>query len=80
MRDTFVLKLEDGVNEDQDAQRQNAWDYHSNRVYGAWHIIYGNHDVDIVVGEASVLVLLCFCLVATHPILKDGLRVARFDC
>lgn len=80
MRDTFVLKLEDGVNEDQDAQRQNAWDYHSNCIYGVWHIIYGNHDVDIIMGEVSVLVLLHFCLVATHPVVKDGLWVTRFYC
>lgn len=78
LRDTFVLKLEDGINEDQDAQRENAWYYHSNRIYGAWYIIYGNHDVNILIGEVPVLVLLHFCLVATHPILKDRFWVAWF--
>ena len=74
---SFVLELEDGVDQDQDAERQDAGDDHGGGVDCAGHVVDGHHDVHVVVGELPVPVAIQIRLVTAHPVLEDGLRVAR---
>lgn len=72
----FVLELKDGVDQDQDAEREDAGDHHGDGVDGARHVVDGHHDVHVVEGQMPVFVLLHLRLVAAHPVLQDGLGVA----
>ncbi len=73
--DVFVLELEDSIYKDQNAQWEDAWDDHSDCVYSAGYIINGNHDVDVIVREVTVLVIFYFRLITAHPVFEDWFGV-----
>lgn len=74
--DIFVLELEDSIYKDQNAQWEDAWDDHSDCVYSAGYVINGDHDVNVIVREVTVLVLYYFRLIAAHPVFDDWFWVA----
>lgn len=80
---TFVFKLKNRVHQDQDAERQDAGDHHSDGVYSCRDVIDGHHDVHVIERQLAVTtVTVATCafhigLIAAHPVTQDGFWVSR---
>lgn len=70
---SFALKLENGIDQHQDAERQDAWYHHGDGVDGRGDIVDGHDDVHVVKGQLPVSAVaagaLHLGLVAAHPVL-----------
>lgn len=77
----FVLELKDGVDQHQDAQRQDAGDHHGDGVDRGGDAVEGHHDVHVVRGQLAVSTVipraLQVGLEAAHPVLQNRLGISR---
>lgn len=80
---SFVLELENGVDEHQDAQRQDAGDDHGDGVDRRGDVVEGHHDVHVVEGRLPVPTVVAGALhvglEAAHPVTQNRLWVSRFN-
>ena len=81
---SFVFELENGVDQHQDAQRQDAGDHHGDGVDRRWDVVDGHYDVYVIQRQLAVAAVVAGALhvglVAAHPVAQDGLWIPGFHC
>lgn len=69
---SFVLELKNGVDQHQDAQRQDAGDDYSDGVDRRGDVVEGHHDVHVVMVQLAVSTVVAGALhvrlEAAHPV------------
>lgn len=79
----FVFKLDDGVDQHQDAQGQDAGDHHRDGVDRGGDAVEGHHDVHVVRGQLAVSTVptgaLQVGLEAAHPVPENRPGIPRLN-
>jgi len=74
---SFPFELEHSVNQDKEAQGQDAGNDDGYGFHSAGCVVQFDDNVNVILRAVSVFISICWSI-TTHKILEDGSGVARF--